>query len=318
MTRWIALAAAMAAVICIPAFAHGDPARAPGSIVAYDFGFENPAGGGSSVTINRGETVTFSYPSGGNFHNVVFDSGGPSACNPALPQFPQGVGWTATCTFNTAGSYDFVCAAHGNMTGTVEVLASATPTPTPTPTATPTPTPTPSPTVTQTSTPAPTVTPTATPTPTVTLTATPTPTLTPTPTPSPTGTAAPTATPTATAVPQPTTAPTAATPPPPTPAGAAASRLRITRNQRGQAVRGSVAVARAGSRLSVEVLAKRKRVGSTTKSVGAGTASFSVKLNASAKRTLQRSRRLSLTVRITVTPPTGPAFTATKAVNLRR
>jgi hypothetical protein len=66
------------------------------------------------------------------------------------------------------------------------------------------------------------------------------------------------------------------------------------------------------------VLRGRKRVGSTTRSVGAGTAAFTVKLNAGAKRTLQRSRRLALTVRITVTPPAGSAFKATRKVTLRR
>ena len=45
MTRWIGLAIAAAVVIAVPAFAYGQPERAPGSIVAVDFGFENPADG---------------------------------------------------------------------------------------------------------------------------------------------------------------------------------------------------------------------------------------------------------------------------------
>ena len=53
--------------------------------------------------------------------------------------------------------------------------------------------------------------------------------------------------------------------------------------------------------------------------VGAGSAAFTVKLNSRrGKRTLQRSRRLALTVRVTVTPPAGSAFTETRKVTLRR
>jgi hypothetical protein len=79
-----------------------------------------------------------------------------------------------------------------------------------------------------------------------------------------------------------------------------------------------VDVAHAGSRLRVEVLAKNKRVGSLTRSVNAGRASFTVKLNTSAKRTLQRGRKLSLTVRVTVTTPASAPFGATRTVRLRR
>ena len=48
MTRWIGLAVAAAVVIAIPAFAYGQPERAPGSIVAVDYRFQNPADGSRS------------------------------------------------------------------------------------------------------------------------------------------------------------------------------------------------------------------------------------------------------------------------------
>ena len=149
MTRWIGLAIAAAVVIAVPAFASGQPERAPGSIVAVDFGFQNPADGSPLVTIQPGETVTFSYPEGSSFHNVQFTKEQPSSCTltaggsgpvPPLPAAPTGDGWSGTCTFNAEGTYEFVCGAHPGMIGAVLALpVGATPTPTPSvyPTATP-------------------------------------------------------------------------------------------------------------------------------------------------------------------------------------
>ena len=101
MTRWIGLLAAAALVVAIPAFAYGQPERAPGAIVAVDFGFQNPADGGPLVTINPGETVNFSYPAGSSFHNVNFTKEQPTSCTltagasgpvPPLPGVPVGEG----------------------------------------------------------------------------------------------------------------------------------------------------------------------------------------------------------------------------------
>ena len=65
--------------------------------MAFDFGFNNPATDDNTVTINAGETVTFSYPQGGNAHNVDFDTA-PTSCTqtagdvsgpvPPVPSFP--------------------------------------------------------------------------------------------------------------------------------------------------------------------------------------------------------------------------------------
>src|SRR5690349_17812425 len=95
--------------IGVPAFASaaGSPgsgaAAVPGTIMVVDFGFENPATQDSTVTINAGETVTFSYPNGGSFHNVDFADAVPTSCTqntgtvvgpvPPLPNFPSPAGW---------------------------------------------------------------------------------------------------------------------------------------------------------------------------------------------------------------------------------
>ena len=74
---WVVIAIA---AIAIPALAQGAPERAPGSITVYDFRFENAATGDGTVTINVGETVTFAYPNGNNFHNVEFQTAQPTSC----------------------------------------------------------------------------------------------------------------------------------------------------------------------------------------------------------------------------------------------
>src|SRR4051794_6137756 len=146
---WLACAAMAGIGVPAIASASGEPGSgataAPGQIQAFDFGFNNPATDDSTVTINAGETVTFSYPSGGNFHNVDFSTA-PTSCTqtsganvgpvPPLPGFPSPQGWAGTCRFNTPGTYEFFCDAHNFMTGTVTVLGAGTPTPTPTATAT--------------------------------------------------------------------------------------------------------------------------------------------------------------------------------------
>jgi plastocyanin len=116
------------------------PPPPDGAIKAVDFEFQNVADPDSNeVTISAGGTVTFSYPSGGNFHNVGFSTLAPTSCTqtvgpnsgpvPPLPNSPTGFGWAGTCQFNTPGTYTFVCGAHGFMQGQVIVqapLAAAT------------------------------------------------------------------------------------------------------------------------------------------------------------------------------------------------
>jgi plastocyanin len=108
----------------------GSTARAAANvtITARDF-FWSP----DSVTIQLGDTVTWTNAQG--FHNVLL---GDSRLN--QPGFPSDPSWNPPpqMTFNTPGSYTFICEVHPGMTGRVQVEGGE-PTPTPTPTLTPTP-----------------------------------------------------------------------------------------------------------------------------------------------------------------------------------
>jgi plastocyanin len=112
--------------------------------------------------------------------------------------------------------------------------------------------------------------------------------------------------------------------------GAAATGLTVAARQRGITVRGSVRVRRSGSRLLARAFARRSalvvssrsaqlvQVGRQSRtSLGAGRVSFSAKLNAAGRRALRRNGRLAITLRITVTPAEGRAYTATRTVVLR-
>jgi plastocyanin len=106
-----------------------------GTFTASDFEWA-AAGGGHTVTIVQGGTVSFGYPSGRSEHNAHFTAGLPSSCVqtagegsgavPPLPHVPTGAGWTGSCTFNQPGSYAFHCDVHPFMTGTVAVQAAGT------------------------------------------------------------------------------------------------------------------------------------------------------------------------------------------------
>ena len=111
-------------------------------------------------------------------------------------------------------------------------------------------------------------------------------------------------------------------------AGSASEALKLAPSQHGKTVRGSVAIssAGAGGRLQVELLAStaslaragsaaQARVGKTVRaSLPEGKVSFAVPLNARAKRALHRHRRMRLSVKVSVTPLSGPAVTITRHV----
>jgi plastocyanin len=132
--RWLAILLGVAVVggAAVGATAGGDgsTARAAANvtITARDF-FWSP----DAVDIQVGDTVTCTNAQG--FHNVLL---GDSRLN--QPGFPEDPSWNPPpkMTFNTPGSYTFMCEVHPGMTGTVQVSGGE---PTPTPTATPTPTP---------------------------------------------------------------------------------------------------------------------------------------------------------------------------------
>jgi plastocyanin len=115
-------------------------------------------------------------------------------------------------------------------------------------------------------------------------------------------------------------------------AGAASKALKLAAAQRGNTVRGSLAVSSAGARgrLEVDVLAKAAslagaghgaevRVGKLERgSLSAGTVRFAVALNARARHALARRGRLGLTVEIALTPVGGRAARLQRSVVMRR
>ena len=158
------------------------------------------------------------------------------------------------------------------------------------------------------------------------------PTKEPSPTPTPT---TPTVTTTST---QPSSggASTAATPgsmqtPPPPGGGSPLATLALANAQHGDAVHGTVQIPAAdgGARLEVQLLtqgaslAKVKRSSSSRvgrlvrSSTPAGTVSFTVALDAQAKRALRRHHKLALAVKIVLTPKHGAAMTLTRSVVVR-
>jgi hypothetical protein len=107
--------------------------------------------------------------------------------------------------------------------------------------------------------------------------------------------------------------------------------LALAKAQHGDAVHGTVQIPAAdgSARLEVELLAqgaslaKVKRAGSSRvgrlvrSSAPAGTVSFTVALDAQAKRALRHHHRLALTVKIVLTPKHGTAMTLTRSLVLR-
>jgi hypothetical protein len=103
----------------------------------------------------------------------------------------------------------------------------------------------------------------------------------------------------------------------------------IHSSQRGTTVKGSLQVAKAGAgdRLEVDLIATTAslaKAGHATQVVGrfvsasvsAGQLSFSVKLDAKARKALKRHHRLALKVKITLTPGYGEAVSITRSVTV--
>jgi plastocyanin len=78
-----------------------------------------------TVTVNQGEMVTWN--NGGGLHNVQFNDGSYE-----MPADPSSSGWTVSRTFNTPGTFSYICRQHGSsMSGSVIVLPVAPPPPGP-------------------------------------------------------------------------------------------------------------------------------------------------------------------------------------------
>jgi hypothetical protein len=266
-----------------------------------------------SVTIANGGVVAFSDEMGkaANIKWTSTPSGQPT-CSSEVPVSPMlaKTGWEGKCTFEQPGTYRFESSTlfsagpnytkyeivvEGASTGTTSTTTTTTTTPTTTTTTNPTTT-----------------------TPTTTASTTTTPTATTSTQPS--GGGASTA----------TTPGATETPPPPTGSQLLAT-LALAKAQHGDSVHGTVQIPAAdgSARLEVELLAQgaslakvnrggSSRVGRLVRSSApAGTVSFTVSLDAQAKRALRRHHKLALTVKIVLTPKHGAAMTLTRSVVVR-
>jgi plastocyanin len=161
--RTALVAVACGALVGIPALARAQQSPpSSGKFTAHDIDVSSGYwtandGTDATLTVATGGKVTFTYPDGMSYHNVVFDdtSPKPASCDGLPPHF-QAPPWTGSCTFTRADTYTFHCELHPDMKGTVVVadpppgstptpLPGTSPTPTPVYGATPTPTATPTP-----------------------------------------------------------------------------------------------------------------------------------------------------------------------------
>jgi hypothetical protein len=326
--RYLPVAAVLGAAIAIvPALATGSPAPSAVKLeVAQNCYLPNwpcwnPQGNPESnvavsevapFRIAQGGTISFEDNDSKALTDVVWKGAAPT-CTGVVEAPPTKTDWSGTCTFATAGEYEFESTGlfnDGSSNYTkykviVEKSGGGGTTSTTTTTTTPT-----------TTTPT-----TTTPTTTMPTTTTPTPTTTPTATTptQPYGGVAST----------PTTSGSLEVPPPPGEGNPAT--LALAKAQHGDAVRGTVQIpaAEGGARLEIELLAqgaslaKVKRGGSSRvgrfvrSSAPAGTVSFTISLDAQAKRALRHHHKLALTVKIVLTPEHGAAMTLTRSVIVR-
>ncbi len=246
-------------------------------------------------------SVTFQDVAGEGEHGVIWKPGNPEP--PTCSGVPN-VGakeWKGTCSFTKPGVYEFECAVHHSlMTGRITVGEGGTTTSSSSTTSTST-----SSSYTYSST-------------------------------TTTTTSPPTTTQTATTAVTPSVGGGAPQSPPVTglggegPGSPAPLALLLSRSQHGTAVHGSTDVppALGGSRLEVDLLATTAslarahrlapvRVGRFVRaSVAAGKAPFSVTLSSQGKRALRRHGHLALTVKVTLTLPSGTAMSTTRSMVL--
>jgi hypothetical protein len=242
------------------------------------------------VTIAPGGVVTFADKTG--FAASITWTGLAPACSSAVPvsPAPAASGWEGTCKFEAAGVYQLEDPSMYYPRATVEVSAAGTTTAGP-----------------------------------------------PTTSSTPTGTSGASTTPSSSGpgsnAPLPGSGPAgASTPAGSLLAGSGSAALALAATQHGRAVHGSVdvAAAAAGGRLQVQLFASaaalagagqasRVQVGSLVRSpLRAGTASFSVALDARARRALRRHGHLALSVKITLSVAHSPSLTITRAVVAHR
>jgi hypothetical protein len=90
----------------------------------------------TASTIATSGVATFRYVTGSSIHNVTFTSALKPTCQVAgttpnppftVPNRPSGPPWSASCRFDTPGTYSFVCQVHRTMTGTINVVGTSVP-----------------------------------------------------------------------------------------------------------------------------------------------------------------------------------------------
>jgi plastocyanin len=118
---------------------------------------QNFAFGPTPVTVNAGDTVTWTQHDTYAVHTVTADATSVEKFDSGNLSTDTGVSFSHT--FNTPGTFTYHCAIHPSMTGTVVVLGSSSTTTTPGSTTTTTPAPPTTTTTTTTTTPAPPTTP---------------------------------------------------------------------------------------------------------------------------------------------------------------
>jgi hypothetical protein len=233
--------------------------------------------------------------------------------------------WEGTCEFEQPGTYKFESPTlfndgYDNYTKYEVVVESASTSTTSTTSTT----------TTSSTTSTTTATPTTTSTTTTSTTTTPTTTTTTTTTPATTTSTQPPGGSTTSTVASAATMPGATETPPPS-GSQPLARLALANTQHGDAVHGTVQIPAAdgGARLEIELLAQgaslakvkrgaSKRVGRFVRSsASAGTVSFTVPLDAQAKRALRQHHKLALTVKIVLTPKHAAAMTLTRSVVVR-
>lgn len=278
-------------VLCAVLAAIPSLASSTGSSTATVSGTESKMWSPMEVAITPGGTVTFQNTSNTVPHGVVWKSGNPEtpSCS-GVPIDKGETNWQGTCTFTKEGTYAFYCYVHGmSMSGKVFVNASGT-----IPTTTTTTTSSSKTTSSGTST-----------TMTMSMTSTST-----------------------TSSPSSGEGEGGGKHNSGAPADSLlGSSVRLASSQHGAQVKGSVAIARNGSSLTIEVLTAtatlakahrhETRVGLLKRShLPAGRTSFSVALSAKAARALRHRHRLAVTVRIALTAPGAAKVTRTLYVVL--
>ena len=294
-----------ALVVVAPEVAGSQAASDPEAIKAENVGLYSHYWTPSAVHVEPGSSVQISNPTEVP-HGVEWiapPGGRGPACDPTVPvgstAAASAKSWSGSCTFTTPGVYVFYCTVHGAaMRGQVTVGTTGTTTTTTT-TTTPT-------------------TPTGT-----TVGTTPTGTTPVRTTPVSSGSGG-----TKTSTGDPSTSPHPFVSPL---LGSVASSVALRVARHGAHVRGELHLSQAGAgaHVEIEVSAKGALLGGASAPpvqigrlerahLSAGTVSFSIELNARAKRVLRRRGRLAVSVTLALRPLEGPVVLVHRSLTLHR